>query len=93
MLQATIPIAYSPARSITHCVDVRRYLPLKRAALGAHASQSARDGGGDRALVRWLACPSLLFGWAFGREWFIGERTAGRRLVRDVFECRGDLDR
>jgi LmbE family N-acetylglucosaminyl deacetylase len=83
-LEATIPVVYSPARSITHCVDVSPYIPLKRAALAAHASQSSRDTGGDRGMVRWLRLPQAVFGWAFKREWFIDE-TAGRRLVRDVF--------
>jgi LmbE family N-acetylglucosaminyl deacetylase len=72
VLQATLPFAYTSPRLITHRVDVRPQLAVKRAALRAHVSQSSPTVGGDRALVRCLKLPGPVFGWLFGREWFIG---------------------
>ncbi|GAB3930177.1 PIG-L family deacetylase [Kribbella albertanoniae] len=74
VLQATIPVVYSSARLVTHRIDVRRYVAVKRSALAAHVSQSSRAVGGDRMLVRCLALPPLVFGWLFGSEWFIGRK-------------------
>ena len=74
---STMPFAYSSPRRITHCVDVRPQLGLKRAALRAHVSQSSPAVGGDRALVRCLGLPRPVFGWLFGHEWFIGPRGHG----------------
>jgi LmbE family N-acetylglucosaminyl deacetylase len=85
VLQATMPFAYASPRLITHCVDVRPQLALKRAALRAHVSQSSPTVGGDRALVRCLNLPRPVFGWLFGHEWFIGPRGPGRRLGREPF--------
>jgi len=73
--------AYSPRSAITHRVDVRRFAVRKRVAMAAHASQATADGA-DRTLAAFLRIPSPLFGWVFGREWFVeqGRAPAGRPL-------------
>lgn len=61
---------YSHPADITHCVNVRRKLEAKRAAMRAHVSQ--RDGGDQvRSLERFLRLPAPVFALAFGREWFV----------------------
>ena len=66
--------AYSPRTELTHCIDVRPHLDLKRAAMGAHESQ--RSGGGrPRSLDIYLRLPRPIFARMFGREWFIETGT------------------
>ncbi len=90
--------AFSPAREITHRIDVRRYAGAKRAAMAAHASQAAADDGADRTLAAFLRIPPPLFGLIFGREWYVdatglppgaavGPRKAAT-LITDVFAGR-----
>lgn len=55
---------FSPRDAITTRVDVRAHLGVKRAALGAHASQI------DETSL-FLAMPDELFARSFGTEWFI----------------------
>jgi LmbE family N-acetylglucosaminyl deacetylase len=54
----------SPEALITHAVDVRDALDLKRKAMIAHASQIADDSF-------FLAMPPEAFATGFGTEWFI----------------------
>jgi LmbE family N-acetylglucosaminyl deacetylase len=63
----------SPDSMITHAVDVRAVIDVKRDAMKAHASQIAPDSF-------FLALPVEMFAVAFGTEWFIeldGTRAAG----------------
>ncbi|MBB4689370.1 PIG-L family deacetylase [Amycolatopsis jiangsuensis] len=53
-----------PEAEITAAVDVSAYLPVKRAAMRAHASQIAEESF-------FLAMPEEGFRQAFGTEWFI----------------------
>lgn len=53
-----------PEAEITHALDVREHLGVKRAAMRAHASQIADDSW-------FLAMPDPVFELAFGTEWFI----------------------
>jgi LmbE family N-acetylglucosaminyl deacetylase len=53
-----------PEAIITAAVDVTAYLPQKRAAMRAHASQISEDSF-------FLAMPDEVFAVAFGTEWFI----------------------
>ncbi|RJQ86821.1 PIG-L family deacetylase [Amycolatopsis panacis] len=53
-----------PEAEITAAVDVTSYLPAKRAAMRAHASQIAEESF-------FLAMPDEIFQQAFGTEWFI----------------------
>lgn len=64
---------------ITHAVDVRDLLDLKRAAMAAHASQI------DEASF-FLSLPDEAFAEAFGVEWFVrpGHRREGD-FVGDLF--------
>ena len=61
--------AYTASADITHRVDVRRYLPAKRAAMAAHASQATADGG-DRTLAAFLRMPKPLYAAVFRTEWY-----------------------
>jgi len=49
---------------ITHAVDVRSVIGLKRSAMATHASQIAPDSF-------FLAMPEAVFGLAFGTEWYV----------------------
>ncbi|MEV0797664.1 PIG-L family deacetylase [Kribbella sp. NPDC050281] len=72
--------AYSPASSITHCVDVRAYAVQKRRSFEAHASQASSDGGA-RTLGLLLKLPRWLFRRILGREWYVEHgRTPGAPL-------------
>jgi LmbE family N-acetylglucosaminyl deacetylase len=78
--------AFRPIREITHEVDVRPWVRAKRAALAAHASQTA--GGSGLRTVRLLSrLPMPLARLVLGREWFveIGRSVTTPRLD-DVFE-------
>lgn len=86
--------AYSPREEITHRIDVHRHIGAKRAAMRAHASQAAADGGADRTLAAFLRIPRPLYDLVFGREWFldatgraVGERDSAATAKRtDIFE-------
>jgi LmbE family N-acetylglucosaminyl deacetylase len=82
---ATFDDAFTPARDITHAVDVRRWAKQKRAAMAAHASQAS--GGTDiRTLALLLRLPMPVFRWALGREWFVETgRPASSAPLDDVF--------
>ena len=75
--------SYAGRAEITHRVDVRDYLPQKRAALQAHCSQAV--GGRSQRTLSWLlSLPGPLFRLVLGREWFIEEgRAPGRRKLGD----------
>lgn len=55
---------FSAAADITTRVDITQYLPLKRAALAAHASQVPESSF-------FMTMPDDVFAVAFGTEWFI----------------------
>lgn len=81
--------AYRSRAEITHEIDVRPWLPAKRAALLAHASQAS--GGADLRTVRLLSrLPRPLARKVLGREWFV-EVSAGyhqlvpRKHADDIF--------
>ncbi|WP_219106283.1 PIG-L deacetylase family protein [Austwickia sp. TVS 96-490-7B] len=63
--------AFSSAEQITHRVRVGRCVAAKRASMAAHRSQAAADGGADRTLAMFLRLPDPIFGWVFGREWYV----------------------
>jgi LmbE family N-acetylglucosaminyl deacetylase len=75
---------FTDPRRITHRVDVKRYLPQKRAAMKAHTSQATADEG-DRTLAWILRLPAPLFALAFGHEWFVEHgRATGRARLDDL---------
>ncbi len=57
-----------PEEEITTVVDVRDYLPVKRQAMAAHASQIAENSF-------FLAMPPQVFALVWGYEWFIRRGT------------------
>jgi LmbE family N-acetylglucosaminyl deacetylase len=60
---------YVPSADITHVIDVRPWVELKRQALAAHASQAS--GGGDIRTVRLLSrLPRPVARRVLGREWY-----------------------
>jgi LmbE family N-acetylglucosaminyl deacetylase len=76
--------AYTGRDELTHCVDVRRHLGEKRAALAAHRSQTT--GASVRTVGLLLHLPGPLLAPVLGREWFRERgRTPGRTLLDDVF--------
>lgn len=69
---------FTDRAELTHAVDVREYLPQKRAALRAHASQT-EGGRGLRTVALLSRLPEPLFAAVCGREWFVepGRPAAG----------------
>lgn len=72
-----------PEDTITTAIDVRDFLPIKRSAMAAHASQIAETSF-------FLAMPPDMFAQAFGTEWYIrrGLVPSGE-LEKSLFD---DLD-
>lgn len=64
--------SFTARAEITHRVDVRRYADKKRAALACHASQtSAGTGRSARMFGLMVRLPIPLFGFFFGREYYV----------------------
>ena len=57
---ATFDTAYTPRSSITHCIDVHRFMAQKRHSMSAHATQ-ATGGETVRTLAALLRLPRFLF--------------------------------
>jgi LmbE family N-acetylglucosaminyl deacetylase len=76
---------YRPRAEITHEIDVRRWVPAKRRALAAHASQAS--GGTDVRTVGLLSrLPGPLARAVLGREWYVEHgRSPSRHLENDLF--------
>ena len=62
--------AWTPRAQITHRVDVRAYLPAKRASLRAHASQASADGS-VRPLAVLTRMPGPLQTMLLGTEYYV----------------------
>ncbi len=78
--------AYTARADVTHRISVRAYAAQKRAAMAAHASQTAADGA-DRTLAAFLRIPQPAYGLIFGREWFRDPaRPRGLPVLGDIFE-------
>lgn len=77
--------SYTDRRDLTHRIDVRRQLCVKRAAMSAHVTQSTSESG-LRTIAFLLRLPDPLFRLAFRYEWFVERgRLPGRPLVTDLF--------
>jgi LmbE family N-acetylglucosaminyl deacetylase len=61
--------AFTASADITHRVDVRTYIDVKRASMAAHASQATADDG-DRTLAAFLRMPRPLYLRVFGTEYY-----------------------
>jgi LmbE family N-acetylglucosaminyl deacetylase len=84
---AAFAAAFTPRSQITHRIDVRAYLPAKRAAMAAHASQATSDVG-PRTLALLLRLPAPLLSLVAGHEWFVRrDRPPGGspRWCHDIF--------
>jgi LmbE family N-acetylglucosaminyl deacetylase len=71
----------TPESAITHGVDVREVIELKRSAMATHASQIPPDSF-------FLALPPAAFAFAFGTEWYIGvgaSRDDGQPFAGSLF--------
>lgn len=66
--------AYTPACEVTHRIDVRHLVDVKRRSLQAHASQQA-GGRVPRTISLLLALPTWLYRRLFGHEYYV-ERGA-----------------
>jgi LmbE family N-acetylglucosaminyl deacetylase len=76
---------YTPRAQITHRVDVRPWLPAKRAAMAAHASQAV-GGDGPRTLAVLLRLPGPLLRRVVGTEWYVQrDITPPSRPYPDLF--------
>ena len=67
--------AFTPGHQITHCIDVRDLVDVKRDSLRAHASQ-ASGGSTPRTVAVLLKLPVALYKRWFGFEYYV-ERGAG----------------
>lgn len=77
--------AYTARRDITHRVDVRRQLAVKRAAIAAHVTQTSAPSG-VRTLALILRLPRPIFTRAFRYEWFVEpSRTPEWPPLDDIF--------
>jgi LmbE family N-acetylglucosaminyl deacetylase len=81
---------YTPADELTHAVDVSAFLPAKKAAMSAHASQATVDGDDTtRSLAVFVSLPPDYFELAFGTEWFVDRSGSidrpAQQLVDDLF--------
>lgn len=77
--------AYTPRRDITHRIDIRDQLAVKRAALAAHVSQATAPAG-VRTLWLILKLPRPVFAIAFRHEWFVERgRAPSVKPVGDIF--------
>lgn len=77
---ARFETSFADPSTITHAVDVRRYVGQKRDALAAHFSQTTADRE-DRSIAWLLRLPRPVFRLAMGREWFseVGRAPDPRR--------------
>jgi LmbE family N-acetylglucosaminyl deacetylase len=71
--------AGKPESELTASVDVTEYLPQKRAAMRAHASQISEESF-------FLAMPEDGFAFAFGTEWFIRAGQGPGIVETDLFD-------
>ncbi|MGH3843993.1 MAG: PIG-L family deacetylase [Pseudonocardiaceae bacterium] len=72
----------TPEELITTVVDVREYLPLKRQAMAAHASQISETSF-------FLAMPPWAFALIWGHEYFIRRGVPPETRETELFEVSG----
>lgn len=83
---------YTPADELTHAVDVSDFLPAKKAAMAAHASQATADGDDTtRSLAIFVSLPPGYFELAFGTESFV-DRSAQPTVHPDDSKARVLID-
>lgn len=74
--------AFTPLHQITHVIDVRHLIDIKRESLRAHASQTA-GGGTPRTVAVLLRLPRWLYRRWFGFEYYVerGASPGNRQLL------------
>lgn len=78
--------AYTARRDITHRIDIRDQLVVKRAAIAAHVTQSTAPERGVRTLWLILKLPRPVFARAFRYEWFVERgRAPAAEPIGDIF--------
>ncbi len=76
---------YTARRDITHRIDIRDELPVKRAAIAAHVSQATAPSG-VRTLRLILKLPRPVFARVFRYEWFVERgREPAPEPLGDIF--------
>jgi len=84
--------AYTDRRKLTHQIDVRQQIDVKRAALSAHSTQATAESG-LRTIAFLLRLPDPLFRIVLGREWFVERgRLPALPLVGDLFATLTPVD-
>lgn len=81
--------SFTPSAQITHRVDVRPFVAVKRAALRAHVTQTRSADGGVSTMATVLGLPPALSRLLLGREYFVeparkAASPAGRDALRDL---------
>lgn len=77
--------SYTNRSQLTHRIDVREHLTVKRASLSAHVTQSTSESG-LRTIAFLLRLPHPLFRLVFKHEWFVEHgRLPANPLVTDLF--------
>lgn len=77
--------SYTDRWELTHRIDVRQQIGVKRAALAAHVTQATSETE-LRTIAFFLRLPTLLFRLALGHEWFVERgRAPDRPLQQDLF--------
>ena len=80
-----VQTTYTARRDITHRIDVRRQLEVKRASIAAHVTQGTAPQG-IRTLALILRLPWPLFARVFRYEWFVEQgRPPTRPPLTDIF--------
>lgn len=69
--------AWTPRNQITHRVNVRAYIPQKRASMAAHASQASADDS-TRTLAVLGKLPDAVFSRVLGTEYFVEVSESAR---------------
>jgi LmbE family N-acetylglucosaminyl deacetylase len=78
--------SYLPRRELTHRIDVRDLVELKRAAMAMHVSQTRSGSADDRTLALLLRLPRPVARVVLGREWFAERGAAEPNLLEsDLF--------
>lgn len=69
---------YTPARQITHRIDVRDQIPAKKQALAAHRTELAKKNLLARALRVLIRTPTRVLRPLVGTEYFVDPSATGR---------------
>lgn len=86
---AEVNNSFTPRASITHRINVRRYVRQKRDALAAHTTYTGSAGRSARLARLAIALPVPVLGLILGREWFAEPGVTVSVVSRDVLKQPG----